>query len=66
MVKRTPEAFITEEEVRTIQAKEWLTLKEAAMLLNVTPLTLRRWVLAGRTKSEKMGRKHVFRRRDLF
>jgi len=60
MVKRKPEAFITEEQVRAIQAKEWLTLKEAALLLNVSPLTLRRWTLAGRVRSEKVGRKHLF------
>jgi len=28
-------------------------------------LTLRRWVLAGRVKSEKVGRKHLFRRNTL-
>jgi excisionase family DNA binding protein len=65
MVKREPKAFITEEEVKAIQAKEWLTLKEAALLLNVSPLTLRRWTLAGRVKSKKMGRKHAFSRADL-
>src|SRR6266705_3405536 len=47
-VKRRPEVFITEQQVRVIQAKEWLTLKEAALLLNVSPLTLRRWTLAGK------------------
>jgi len=65
VVKRKPEAFITEDQVKVIQAKEWLTLKEAALLLNVSPLTLRRWVLAGQVRSEKMGRKHAFRRGDL-
>lgn len=66
MVKRKPSAFITEEQVRAIQAKEWLTLKEAAMLLNVSPLTLRRWVLAGQVRSGKVGRKHVFNREILL
>ena len=42
MVKRKPDAFITEEKVKAIQAKEWLTLKEEALLLNLSPLTLRR------------------------
>jgi hypothetical protein len=27
MVKREPKAFITEEEIRAVQAKEWLMLK---------------------------------------
>jgi excisionase family DNA binding protein len=58
-VKRRPGTFVTEEQVRVIQAKEWLTLKEAALLLNVSPLTLRRWTLAGRVKSKKVGRKHL-------
>jgi excisionase family DNA binding protein len=65
MVKRKPEAFITEDQVRVIQAKEWLTLKEAALLLNISPLTLRRWTLTGKVRSEKVGRKHLFRKADL-
>ena len=65
-VKRKPEAFVTEEQVKVTQAKEWLTLKEAVLLLNVSPLTLRRWVLAGKVRSEKVGRKHVFRKVDLL
>lgn len=59
-MKRKPKVFVTEEEIKAIQAKENLTLKEAALLLNISPLTLRRWVLAGKVKSEKMGKKHVF------
>jgi excisionase family DNA binding protein len=65
MVKRKPQAFVTEDEVKAIQAKEWLTLVEAALLLNVSPLTLRRWTLAGKVKSQKVGRKHMFRKTDL-
>ena len=65
-VKRRPEAYITEGQIKAIQAKEWLTLKEAALLLNVSPLTLRRWVLAGKMRSEKVGRKHLFRKVDLM
>lgn len=66
MVKREPKAFITEGEIKAVQAKEWLTLKEAALLLNVSPLTLRRWTLAGKVKSKKVGRKHAFRRGELM
>ena len=65
MVMQEPKAFITEGEIKAVQAKEWLTLKEAALLLNVSPLTLRRWVLAGKVKSKKVGKKHAFRRVDL-
>jgi hypothetical protein len=64
-VKREPEAFITEGQIKAIQAKEWLTLVEAALLLNVSPLTLRRWTLAGRVISQKMGRKHMYKKADL-
>jgi excisionase family DNA binding protein len=61
-VKQKPKAIITEDEVKVIQAKQYLTLKEAALLLNVSPLTLRRWTLAGQVKSHKVGKKHCFER----
>jgi excisionase family DNA binding protein len=64
-VKRKPKAIITEDEVKSIQAKQFLTLKEASLLLNVSPLTLRRWTLAGKFKSTKVGKKHCFDRRQL-
>ena len=41
-IKRKPKNFITEEEIKVINAKRYLILKEAAFLLNVSPLTLRR------------------------
>lgn len=66
VVKREPKAFITEGEIKAVQAKEWLTLKEAALLLNVSPLTLRRWTLDGKVKSIKVGRKHAFKRVELI
>ena len=31
-INRKPNAYITEEQVKAVQAKEWLTLKEAALL----------------------------------
>jgi excisionase family DNA binding protein len=65
MVKRKPQAFVAEEQVMAIQANERLTLVEAALLLNVSPLTLRRRTLAGNVKSNKVGRKHLFRKVDL-
>ena len=65
-IKRKPKAFVTEEAVRAVQAKEFLTLKEAALLLNVSPLTLRRWVFAGKVKSHKVGKKHMLRRETIL
>jgi excisionase family DNA binding protein len=57
---------ITEDQIKVIQAKEYLTLKEAAILLNVSPLTLRRWTLLGKVKSNKVGKKHLFNKEILI
>lgn len=65
-IKRKPSAFITEEEIRTIQAKEYLTLKEAALILNISQLTLRRWILAGKVETNKIGKKHALSRISLY
>ena len=64
-IKRKPMAFVTEEEIRAVQAKEYLTLKEAAWMLNVSPLTLRRWTLEGKITSIKIGKKHQFKKITL-
>ena len=42
-IQRRPKAFINIQELTVIQNKDNLTLKEAALLLNVSPLTVRRW-----------------------
>ncbi len=34
------------------EAKESLTLKEPALLLNVSPLNFRRWTLAGKVNND--------------
>jgi excisionase family DNA binding protein len=65
-IKRRPFAYITEEEIKIVQAKKNLTLKEAAVLLNISPLTLRRWILSGRVKSSKVGKKHLIKRSNLI
>ena len=59
-IRRRPKAFITEEQIKVIQAKRYLTLIEAALLFNVSPLTLRRWTLAGKVNSSKIGKKWIF------
>jgi excisionase family DNA binding protein len=64
-IKRSPKGFITEDQVKAIQAKEYLTLKEGAIFLNISPLTLRRWTLAGKILSQKIGRKHLFKKENL-
>ena len=64
-IKRRPLTYIKEDELRSIQSKENLTLKEAAVLLNISPLTLRRWILAGKINSTKVGKKHLILRSGL-
>jgi excisionase family DNA binding protein len=59
-IKRRPNAFITEEEIKAIQAKQNLTLKEAAILLNISALTLRRWTLDGKIAACKLGKKWMY------
>jgi len=58
-VKRMPEVYITSEKLELIKEKEFLDLKEAAFLLNISPLTLRRWILTGKFISSKAGKKHL-------
>ena len=65
-VKKKPSAFVDEREVKAIQAKDNLTLKEAALLINISPLTLRRWVFAGKLASVKVGKKHLFQKRSII
>jgi excisionase family DNA binding protein len=64
-MKRRPSAFKTEEEIKAIQSKDNLRLKEAAVLLNISPLTLRRWILASKVNSVKVGKKHMILRSGL-
>jgi len=64
-VKKNPKTFVDEHEIKSIQAKNNLTLKEAALLINISPLTLRRWVFAGKLSSVKMGKKHLFKRSQI-
>ena len=46
-------AAIVEDEFKITNAKQYLTLIEAALLLNVSPLTLRRWSLANKIPHPK-------------
>ena len=64
-MQRNPNSFIMEDEIKAIQAKELLTLKEAALLLSVSPLTLRRWTFVGKIVSFKIGKKHIFKKASL-
>lgn len=64
-IQRNNSTLITEQDIKVIQSKENLTLKEAAILINISTLTLRRWVLAGKLNSTKVGKKHMFNRSVL-
>ena len=64
-IKKTPKNFVTEEEIRIINAKVLLTLNEAALLLNISPLTLRRWTLCKKIPATKFGKKWVYKRMDI-
>jgi DNA-binding transcriptional regulator YiaG len=65
-IRRQPKNFITEDQIKVINSKQCLTLKEAAFILNISPLTLRRWTLTGKMSSKKIGKKHSYMRKDLF
>jgi excisionase family DNA binding protein len=65
-IKRRPSAFINEDELRAIQSKDTLTLKEAAIILNTSPLTLRRWILSGKIESRRARKKHLLAKSDLI
>ena len=66
VIKKSPKAFVTEEQIRVINTKQYLTLKESALLLNISPLTLRRWTLGGKMKASKIGKKWVYKKQCLF
>ena len=64
-IRKAPQQFVTEEQIRVINAKQYLTLKEAALLLNISPLTLRRWTLCGKMPASKIGKKWKYKKRDM-
>ncbi len=58
--KKMLSVAIVKDEFEIINAKQYLTLIEAALLLNVSPLTLRRWTLAKQIAASKSGKKWIF------
>lgn len=48
-----------------IKEKELLTIDEASKLLNISVLTLRRWLKAGKISSSRIGKKHLIKRLDI-
>jgi excisionase family DNA binding protein len=45
--------------------KELLTITEASALLNITHVTLRRWIKESRIVSSRIGKKHLIKREYL-
>lgn len=45
--------------------KQFLTLNEASTLLNVTPVTFRRWIKEGMISTQRIGKKHIIKRVEI-
>jgi excisionase family DNA binding protein len=45
-----------------LKEKELLTINETSQLLNITPVTLRRWIKAERIITSRLGKKHLIKR----
>ena len=54
-------------QARSPSLKDYLTIKDAAQLLGVTPITLRRWDRKGKLKSTRhpINRYRLYRREEL-
>jgi excisionase family DNA binding protein len=48
-----------------LQNKELLTINETCLLLNITHVTLRRWIKDNIITSSRIGKKHLIRRSHL-
>ena len=58
--KKMLSVAVIEDEHKIINAKPYITLKEAALLLNFSPLTLLRCTLAKQIPASKSGKKWIF------
>lgn len=63
--KRSSDGFKPIDDIQAFQLREVLDLKQAASYLQISPLTLRRWVLSGKIASQKIGKKHIFLKNKL-
>lgn len=48
-----------------LAGKELLTIMEASALLNITHVTLRRWIKEKRIQTSRIGKKHLIRRSHI-
>jgi excisionase family DNA binding protein len=63
--KRSSDGFKPIDDIQAVQLRDILDLQQAATYLNISPLTLRRWVLSGKITSHKIGKKHMFLKSKL-
>lgn len=49
-----------------LQRDEWLTVKEAAVLLKIKPPTLRTWISEGRIRYHYKGKKLLLKRSEVM
>jgi excisionase family DNA binding protein len=62
----TPQKLITAfVNYDALSKKELLTIAEACLLLNITSVTLRRWIKEGVIKTNRIGKKHIITRREI-
>lgn len=45
--------------------KEFLTIGEACMLLNISSVTIRRWIKDSTIKTSRIGKKHIIKRQEI-
>ncbi|MBN8862600.1 MAG: helix-turn-helix domain-containing protein [Sphingobacteriales bacterium] len=48
-----------------LSGKPFLTINESSALLNVSPVTLRRWIKEGMIPTQQIGKKHIIKRADI-
>jgi excisionase family DNA binding protein len=57
--------LLTPIDYSSIQIKELLTIREACALLNITHVTLRRWLKSNLLTSSRIGKKHLIKRSEI-
>lgn len=65
-IVQTPKAFLIENRLKVMNVKQYITLRQAAFMLKLlSPLTLRRWTLCGKMPANKIGKKWVYKRKEI-
>ena len=48
-----------------LNEKEFLTINDCSRLLNITTVTLRRWIKDGVIETRRLGKKHIIKRESI-